>query len=163
MISLTPDLSVPRMGQRLWTWRMWAQSSIWKRTKSYWDKQELISQISEPRPSPNTDQLLVSICGTVLSRSLKPYWLNPDFLWSIISVSRKWGVRGFRSHTCQTSLSILVLSVCDVFFIVPRGNVLFFFSLSLSLFFFKYINVSYLLKEEDRCRQWKPGGIYLTF
>lgn len=43
------------------------------------------------------------------------------FLWSIINISHKWGIRGWQTCIRQAFPSSLVSSVCDVFFIVPRG------------------------------------------
>ena len=85
-------------------------------------------------PSSNTDQLLVSFCDTMLA-GLRSHIGSTQKISVINYISHEWGIRGWQSHIHHGSLSILLLSVRNVFFIVPRGN--FFLMYKMSVGFWK--------------------------
>lgn len=102
-----------------------------KKVQSYSNKHILISEVFEPQLPLNADQLLVSICGMMLSRPLKPYWLNMDFPdQSLPSVMNEESEDG--THIPATPLLASWSCLCNVFLMVPR-EVCFMYKMSVIL------------------------------
>lgn len=89
MISLTQDLSVPLVSVSAYEPEKYGLRAQFEKESNLIGT----NRYRYPRSLSlghlqNADQLLVFICGTVFSRSLKPYWLNTDFC-DHITISRE--------------------------------------------------------------------------